>query len=196
MPCNGVPSSRRARSGPCRADAGSSVRAKSRKTKLAKLKLDELNLRILEILQGLGRITFPRLSEKVGLSTSPCFMRVRRLEEAGFINGYFADINLETVGPHVKVLAAVVLDKHEHRREEEFRRCIRDIPEIVSGYQVSGPYDYQLLCVCPDIAQYQEVATKLFEAGVTKLESLVILKTIKEFSGYPLRRIATFRQSE
>ena len=160
------------------------------------MKLDELNLRILEILQSCGRITFPRLSDKVGLSTSPCFMRVRKLEESKFINGYFADVNLEAIGPHVKVLATVVLDKHDHSQEEKFRRCIAAIPEIVSGHQVSGPYDYQLLCVCPDIAQYQEVATQLFDAGVTKLESLVILKTIKPFSGYPLRRIAEFRRAE
>lgn len=167
-----------------------------RNSRKVKLKLDELNLRILEILQNLGRITFPRLSEKVGLSTSPCFMRVRKLEDAGFINGYFADINLEAIGPHVKVLATVVLDKHDHLREQQFRRRVAEIPEIVSGYQVSGPYDYQLLCVCPDIAQYQEVATQLFDAGVMKLESLVILKSVKEFSGYPLRRIATFQRAD
>src|SRR5690606_16165627 len=154
------------------------------------------NLRILEILQTRGRITFPKLSEEVGLSTSPCFIRVRKLEEAQFIKGYFADVNLEMIGAHVKVLAAVMLDKHDKHHEDKFRRCIEGIPEIVSAYQVSGPYDYQLLCVCPDIAQYQEVATQLFEAGVTKLESLVILKTIKEFSGFPLRRIAEFNRRD
>lgn len=160
----------------------------------AKLRLDKLNLRILETLQNRGRITFPKLAQAVGLSTSPCFIRVRKLEEAQFIKGYFADVNLESIGAHVKVLAAVMLDKHDKHNEEKFRRCIADIPEIVSGYQVSGSYDYQLLCVCPDIAQYQEVATQLFEAGVTKLESLVILKTIKEFKGFPLRRIAEFNR--
>lgn len=161
-----------------------------RKSREAKLKLDEVGLSILEILQESGRITFPRLSEKTGLSTSPCFTRVRKLEAAEFINGYFADINLEAIGPHVKVLATVVLGKHDHYLAERFCRRVAEIPEIVSAYQVSGPYNYQLLCVCPDISQYQEVATQLFDAGVTKLESRVILKPAKEFSGYPLRRIA------
>ena len=97
-----------------------------------KLRLDELNLRILEILQTRGRITFPKLSEEVGLSTSPCFIRVRKLEEAQFIKGYFADVNLEMIGAHVKVLAAVMLDKHDKHHEDKFRRCIEGIPEIVS----------------------------------------------------------------
>src|SRR3982750_1610333 len=105
-------------------------------------KIDRLDLRILAQLQKNGRMTNVDLADAVGLSPSPCLIRVKRLEKAGYIVGYGAQIQLEKLGDVQIVFTEVTLA--DHRREDfvKFVNAIRDVDEIVECHLASGGYDY------------------------------------------------------
>lgn len=153
--------------------------------------IDRISLRILEVLQRAARTTFPKLAQQVGLSASPCFVRVRKLEESGVISGYFADLDLEVLTSHTIVFVTVVIEKHDDPHAETFHQVVNETPEVVTAYQVSGGFDYLLQIVCRDVAHYQEVAQGLLAgpARISKLESHIVFQTIKGFSGYPIRKL-------
>jgi DNA-binding Lrp family transcriptional regulator len=154
----------------------------------ARYKLDRINLRILALLQAKARITNQALAEAVHLSPSPCLERVRRLEAAGVIRGYRAEIDLDRVCTHVRVFAQVTLENH---RPEDFRRfaeAIRRIPEVVAADKISGPFDYALSMVCCGIGHCHALSESLIasELGIAKFVGHVVLETAKPFAGLPL----------
>src|SRR6185295_8994748 len=106
------------------------------------LKLDRLDLRILSQLQKNGRITNVDLAEAVGLSPSPCLIRVKRLEQAGYIAGYGAQLRLEKLGDTLTVFTEVTLSDHHREDFVRFEAAIREVDEILECHLVSGGYDY------------------------------------------------------
>src|SRR5260221_10086186 len=113
------------------------------------MKLDRIDLRILSQLQKNGRITNVELADAVGLSPSPCLIRVKRLEKAGYIAGYGAHVRLEKLGDTQTVFTEVTLS--DHRREDfaRFEASIRGIDEIVECHLVSGGDEHFLECLNP-----------------------------------------------
>ena len=107
-------------------------------------KIDRLDLRILAQLQKNGRMTNVDLADAVGLSPSPCLIRVKRLEQAGYIAGYGAHLRLEKLGDTLTVFTEVTLS--DHRREDfaRFEAAIREVDEVLECHLVSGGYDYLL----------------------------------------------------
>ena len=158
-----------------------------------RLKIDKLNLRILEILQKEARISFPKMSSKVGLSPSPCFNRVKKLEEGHFINGYHADVNLSALTPHVSIMTMVQFGNHGQECERSFREFVQKTSAIVSAQQASGQFDYILHFICRDMQAYREIADKLLEQNpaVVKMETTILLDQVKKFKGYPLLELVT-----
>ena len=142
-------------------------------------KLDRLDLRILAHLQKHGRITNVELADAVGLSPSPCLIRVKRLEKAGYITGYGAHIRLEKLGDTQIVFTEVTLS--DHRREDfaRFENSIRGIDEIVECHLVSGGYDYLLKFVTRGVNQYQTIIEDLLERdiGIEKYFSYIVIKS-------------------
>lgn len=154
-------------------------------------KLDRIDLRILSQLQKQGRITNVELADAVGLSPSPCLVRVKRLEKAGYIAGYGARIQLQKLGDVQIVFTEVTLA--DHRREDfaKFEAAIRPVDEIVECHFASGGYDYLLKFVTRSVGHYQSVIEDLLERdiGIEKYFSYIIIKTTFVNSEYPLESL-------
>lgn len=118
------------------------------------MRLDAFDLRILDAIQRDGRITKLALAEKTGLSPTPCWMRLRKLEKAGIISGYHARVSLRRVTPVASVMVQLTLANHRQADFDRFERAVRDIPEIVCCWSVGGGVDYILKVVATDIDAY------------------------------------------
>ena len=142
-------------------------------------KLDRIDLKILYELQKDGRITNVNLSEAVGLSPSPCLMRVKRLEQAGLIKGYSAQIELAKLGDTLMVFTEVTLADHRRTDFGRFEDAVRRVDEIIECHLVSGGYDYLLKFVTRGIVHYQEIIERLLEqnVGIEKYFSYVVIKS-------------------
>ena len=142
-------------------------------------KLDRIDLKILAQLQKSGRITNVELADAVGLSPSPCLTRVKRLEQAGYIVGYGAQINLQKLGEFVTVFTEVTLEDHRSSDFVRFESKIRNIDEIIECHLVSGGYDYLLKFVTPGLTHYQTVIETMLEGnlGIEKYFSYIVIKT-------------------
>lgn len=155
------------------------------------LKLDRLDLRILCQLQKNGRITNVDLAEAVGLSPSPCLIRVKRLEQAGYISGYGAQVRLEMLGDTLTVFTEVTLA--DHRREDfiRFEGCIVGVDEIVECHLVSGGYDYLLKFITRGVNHYQAVIEELLvrNIGIEKYFSYIVIKSPFIKHHYPIERL-------
>jgi DNA-binding Lrp family transcriptional regulator len=154
-------------------------------------KLDRLDLRILAQLQQHGRITNVDLANAVGLSPSPCLMRVKRLEEAGYISGYGAQLRLEKLGDILTVFTEITLA--DHRREDFFRfeSAIKGIDEIIECHLVSGGYDYLLKFITRGVNHYQQIIEGLLErnVGIEKYFSYIVIKSPFVKTHYPILRL-------
>lgn len=152
------------------------------------IRLDRLDLKILATLQTTGRISNLELAETVGLSATPCQQRVRRLEAAGYIRGYDAQLDIDRICSNIVVFTEITL--RNHRREDflRFERGIEAIPQILNCFLVTGGYDYLAQFIARDIHDYQTVVEDLLDRdlGVEKYFSYVTIKQVKRAKGYPL----------
>ncbi|MEI3854744.1 MULTISPECIES: Lrp/AsnC family transcriptional regulator [unclassified Ensifer] len=146
------------------------------------MKLDAIDLRILDAIQRDGRITKLALAEKAGLSPTPCWMRLRKLEKAGIISGYHAHVALRRVAPVASVMVELTLANHRQADFDRFERAVRDIPEIVCCWSVGGGVDYILKIVAADIDAYQRLIDTLLdrELGIARYFTYIVTKTVKE----------------
>ncbi len=155
------------------------------------LKLDRIDIRILGHLQKNGRTTNVDLADSVGLSPSPCLIRVKRLEKAGYITGYGAQLQLEKLGSVQVVFTQVTLS--DHRREDfaKFEASIRNVDEIVECHLVSGGFDYLLKFVTRSVVHYQSVIEQLIEQriGIEKYFSYVAMKSTFVKNHYPIEKL-------
>lgn len=146
------------------------------------MRLDAIDLRILDAIQRDGRITKLALAEKAGLSATPCWMRLRRLEKAGIISGYHARLSLRRVAPVASAMVELTLASHRQVDFDRFERVVRDIPEIVCCWSVGGGVDYVLKIVAADIDAYQRLIDTLLdcELGIARYFTYVVTRTVKE----------------
>ncbi|MEQ4616858.1 MAG: Lrp/AsnC family transcriptional regulator [Corticimicrobacter sp.] len=143
------------------------------------IKLDRLDLRILSQLQQNGRMTNVVLADAVGLSASPCLIRVKRLEKAGYIEGYSAQINLNKLGDVLTVFTEVTLNDHHREDFQRFETAIRDVDELVECHLISGGYDYLLKFMTRGVAHYQQIIEGLLERdiGIEQYFSYIVIKS-------------------
>jgi Lrp/AsnC family transcriptional regulator of ectoine degradation len=160
---------------------------------MAGLKLDPIDLRILDAVQRDGRITKLALAEKVGLSPTPCWVRLRRLEKAGIISSYHARLALRTVAPVATVLMEVTLGHHRQGDFDRFERAISAIPEIVACWSVGGGVDYVLKVMARDIDAYQRFVDGLLERdiGIARYFTYIVTKTVKDDVVLPVAELLT-----
>jgi Lrp/AsnC family transcriptional regulator of ectoine degradation len=146
------------------------------------MKLDKIDLRILSVLQGDGRITKLKLAEAVHLSPAACWERLRRLEAAGVIRGYTATIDMEKIARRVTVLVEITLKSHRQTDFQLFEAAVGREPDIVSCHATGGGIDYMLKIVVPDIDAYQKTIDRLLasEIGIDRYFTYVVTKTVKE----------------
>jgi len=119
------------------------------------LMLDSTDVRILRELQKDGRLTNQELAKRVGLSSAPCWRRLKRLEESHVIDNYAALLDPEALGLTVTVYAAVSLDNHHEATVRSFDAVIRERPEVLECYSMSGQYDYLLKVVARNMSDYE-----------------------------------------
>jgi DNA-binding Lrp family transcriptional regulator len=154
-------------------------------------KLDRTDINILSQLQQNGRITNINLANAVALSPSPCLLRVKRLEEAGYITSYNAHIDLARLGETVMVFTEVTLNDHHREDFSKFEAAARQIDEIIECHLISGGYDYLLKFLTRGVAHYQSIMEGILERdiGVAKYFSYIVIKSPIQKLHYPLAKL-------
>ena len=150
--------------------------------------MDKTDRKILAELQKNGRLSSQALAAKVGLSTSPCWRRVKRMEKAGVIAGNVAILDPVSVGLGVVAFALVSLEDHHPDSVLEFDRMVKDLPEILECHAMSGQHDYQLKVICESIGAYDRLLSKhiLRVKAVHTVNTSFVLRTNKSTTAIPL----------
>lgn len=159
-------------------------------------RLDDIDLRILGALQRDGRISFQRLSEVVGLSPRPCLERVRRLERDKFITGYSTRIDMRRMVDLVVVLVQMHVRQGREIRPR-FEQRMRDCPEVLECFELSGQFDYIVKVACTSLAAYQELTESWINDAslhVERVESNIVLRAAKDGTLYPIELAASERR--
>ena len=151
-------------------------------------KLDKTDLKILKTLQEDGCISNLDLSNKIGLSPTPTFERVKKMEKLKIIKGYHAELDTNLLGLGIETFMLVSLAQWKGVSVDNFVKQIDDIDEVVECYRITGSYDYLLKIIVKDIAAYEVLAMekirKIKEIG--QIQSMVILSAIKKSKVVPL----------
>lgn len=130
----------------------------------SRVKIDSIDWKILKALADDGRITKTNLSEAVALSPSPCHERMRRLEAAGVIKGYAADIDFSALGSFVYFMTTIKITDYEFSQVKAFERDCLAEPSVVEFMSVLGETDYIMKTATRDLAEYQDVVSRLFKS--------------------------------
>lgn len=144
--------------------------------------MDRIDRNILKVLQADARASLQEIGQAVGLSASPCWGRIRKLEEAGVIEGYTVRLNAQALGLSDTVLVQVTLDSHSDNTLEKFGETLANIPEVIEAYLVSGDYDYLLRVAVRDTRDYERLLReKLYKIkGIRHSRSSFVLRTLKK----------------
>ncbi len=149
--------------------------------------LDEMDIRILRILQRDGTMPVAEIGKSVGLSTTPCWRRIQKLEEAGVIKGRVAILDAAKVNAGVTVFVSIRTDQHSVAWLEKFHAAVETLPEVVGFYRMSGEVDYLMRVVVPDIGAYDAFYKKLIaRIEVSKVSSAFAMEEIKNTTELPL----------
>ena len=153
------------------------------------MNLDRYDRRILEALQRDGRISNVQLAATVNLSESACLRRVRVLEETGMIERYAALLSQRKAGLPGNVFVSIGLQREEQSELAAFEEAVRNIPEVMECYLMTGEFDYLLRVVVADMADFErlhkEALTRL--PGVARVNSSVAIRTVQKRTELPLR---------
>lgn len=152
--------------------------------------IDGIDRKILETLQRHGRMTMTELGEQVGLSTSPCSERVKRLERQGVISGYHAHVNPQRLGRTLLVFIEITLSQKSPQIFESVRREVGEMPEVLECHLVSGSFDYLLKARLRAMTDYRELLGKILKKIPVPAQSnsYVVMEEIKETLILPLDR--------
>lgn len=148
-------------------------------------------MNILVQLQQNGRITNAQLADAVGLSPSPCLMRVKRLQAEGYITGFSADLDLRKLGENLTILLEVTLERHRAENFQRFEAHLKRIGEVVECHLVSGGFDYLVTMVVRDLSHFQTIIEALTDqnTGIAQYFSYIVIKTPIRRQPVPLHRI-------
>jgi Lrp/AsnC family transcriptional regulator, leucine-responsive regulatory protein len=157
------------------------MKSSSRVKTAVKANLDLIDRKILSILRNEGRLAVNELANRVGLSPSPCWSRVKRLEEIGAIKHYSAIIDHAVIGLKDIVFIEVTLDKHDEKVLARFGDALAKIPEVIEANLVTGEYDYLVKVAVADTTHYERfLREKLYRIqGIRQSRSTFSLRTLK-----------------
>ena len=153
--------------------------------------LDRYDYAILSALQADGTLSIAQLSEKIGLSSTPCWKRVRRLEEEGYIESRVAIVNRRKVGLPVTVFVSVRTSQHDEKWLARFAAAVIALPEVQEFHRMSGDVDYLLKVVTTDIEGYDRFYKKLIKVSqLTGVSSAFSMEQIKFTTALPLELVS------
>jgi Lrp/AsnC family transcriptional regulator len=150
--------------------------------------LDRYEKRILALLQEDATLTTSTIAEKIGLSSSPCWRRIDRLEREGFIKRRVALVDRKKVGLNAHIFAQIKLNAHGRANLDEFAAAIREFPEVLECYVLMGSVDFLIRVVAPDIEAYERFFFNRLSQlpGVQEVNSTVALSEIKATTVLPI----------
>lgn len=151
--------------------------------------LSPADIKILQSLQDDARITNQDLAEKTGMSASPCWRKVRKLEEDDIIQGYRAVLNRKKIGLGVMVFIRVAIDSHNQAEARKFEEEVTALDDVVACYSIGGDADFLLQVVASDLDSYADFAMSVVRRlpGIKEMQSMFVLKEIKPLARYPVR---------
>lgn len=152
------------------------------------MSLSKTDINILELLQQDARITNQQLADTIGLSASPTWRKVRKLEEDQVIQGYRAVLNRRKIGLNVMVFVRVTIDSHSEAEARKFEAEVTALDNVVSCYSIGGDADFLLQVVSADMDAYAEFAMSVIRRlpGIKEMQSMFVLKEVKGMTGLPL----------
>ena len=144
--------------------------------------INKADKKILQMLQTEGRLSFTELGKRVGLTTTPCIERVRKLERDGYIKGYSAVLDAQKLGVGLVVFVQVRLNRTHNQTFEEFRRQVQILPEVQECYLVTGSFDFLVKARVQDMSAYRDFleGSLLNLPGVQESTSIAVMETVKE----------------
>ena len=145
-------------------------------------KLDTLDKKILNLLQKNAKLNSKELASEIGLTLTPTYERVKRLESKGFIKSYTIKINKEKIGKNLKVLCNISLKSHSVEFLNAFESSVVKLKEISSCYHIAGNFDYLLLIEVKDMNEYSEFLKEKLASipHIATVQSSFVMKTMKE----------------
>jgi Lrp/AsnC family transcriptional regulator, leucine-responsive regulatory protein len=146
------------------------------------MNLDKFDLQILSILHRDSRTSLQDISMQVGLSTTPCWTRIKRMESDGVIGGYTIRIDPAAIGFSETVMVQVTLENHSDEMLYKFGKALEDIPEVLEAYLISGDYDYFIRLAVRDTRDYERLLREqLYKLpGIRHSKSSFVLRRLKE----------------
>lgn len=149
--------------------------------------IDALDRRILAILQTDASLSNTEIADRVGLSSTPCWRRIQRLEAAGFFKRRVMLLDEERMNVGVSVFIAVRTNQHTKEWAEKFFKAVSSFPEIVDFFRLSGEIDYLLRAVVPDIKSYDKLYQRLIDkVDLYDVSSMFAMETLKSTTELPL----------
>lgn len=149
--------------------------------------MDKLDKKILDLLQHNSQMSTAEIADAVGLSTTPCWRRIQKLEEAGVISNRVALLNRKKLNLGVDVFVAVKSNQHNWEWLQQFANAVARFPEVVEFYRMAGESDYLLRVVVPDIAAFDKFYKKLVQSTeLADVSSSFAMEQIKYTTSLPL----------
>lgn len=152
------------------------------------MELSKTDLKLLELMQSDASLTTAELAERIGLSQSPCWRRIHRIEQQGIVKRRVALLDSDKLGMEVIVFTTVNLASHGGAALDEFERQVRKFPEVMECYTMTGEMDYMLKVVTKDIRHY-EIFVRTYLAsipGIREIHSNIAVTCIKNTTELPL----------
>ena len=151
--------------------------------------LSAIDARILAALQQDGRTTNQTLADGIGMSASPCWRRVRQLEEHQVIQGYRAVLDRRKIGLGVLVFVRVTIDRHSEVEARKFEQEVMALEDVVACYSIGGDADFLLQVVSRDLDTFADFAMSVIRrlTGIKEMQSMFVLKEIKPFVAWPVK---------
>lgn len=159
--------------------------------------LDPQEVKILRLLQDNARMTNQVLAETTGMSASPCWRKVRKLEEDEVIEGYRAVLNRKKIGLGVMVFVRVSIDSHSESEAKKFEQQVTALADVVACYSIGGDADFLLQVVAADLDSYADFAMSVIRRlpGIKEMQSMFVLKEIKPLVAYPVNSATSPRSA-
>jgi Lrp/AsnC family transcriptional regulator len=157
--------------------------------------IDRLDRKILQILQEDATIPVAEIGRRIGLSTTPCWRRIQRLEEEGVITGRVALLDPRKVNAKVTAFVAITTDQHNEEWLRRFAEVISEFPEVVEFYRMAGQVDYLLRVVVPDIEAYDNLYKRLIaKINIADVSTTFAMEQIKNTTVLPLSYVAVDKE--
>jgi Lrp/AsnC family leucine-responsive transcriptional regulator len=152
-----------------------------------KFRLDDFDLRLLELLQADARTPVPELAETVGLSAPACYRRIRELRRSGAIDREVAVVRPRTLGWGVSMIVLVILEREGRQTIDDLMRTLTAVPQVLELWHVTGEFTFVAHMVARDMEDYDELATRLFSRDdrIRSFQTLVVMREAKSAKPLP-----------